>query len=894
MEPLDAARWPALSEWLDALEPLAPDEQAERLTRLEADDPATAAELRSLLAAAHAMRATGFLEGTAAPRSGPPERQPGARIGPWALVERVGHGGMGEVWRAHRADGRYDGPAAIKLPLLSRHDSRALERFHREGALLARLRHPGIAQLLDAGVTPEGQPYLVLEWVEGESIDKWCTRLNLGFDARITLFIALLKVVGAAHGQLAIHRDLKPSNILVDASGAIKLLDFGIARLLDEEADARLTREGVLALTPAYAAPEQFENGALGVTTDVFALGVVLFELLVGAHPSGLPPGSPPLDYLRAATRDPPPRASNAAASGAKALAGDLDNILACAMAADPAQRYVSAQALSDDLVAHLQHRPISVRRASAATRARKFVQRNRLLVATAGTAGFAVLAGLFGTAMMAVRSERSAQVARAERDATIEEITKLQRLGELNAFVTMSLPAGEALTPHVLLTRSLQFVEQRQGMAPRHRALLLSSIGDGFITLGDVRSALASLERAKHHAALSSDPGVRADVGCNLAVALASSQRFAPARVEYRAALAQLPDAQRYLPARINCLQQAESVEREAGNTTGSIEFAETAVRLNGELVTPNPRGHNDSLHHLAMAYQMGGRLQQAQAAYEAAEHAAVQLGLQQTAVAAILHENWASLHLYAGKPLAALAAAQTARAIRSAAQGPENVDAEMVLTFDELALRQLGRLPQARRYSDRLVDYLEAAGHQVAGNIAQLHRIAILRELGELDAADKLVASAGQRFAPLPEGNYHFGVLELERGLLAGRRGLDGAAQAHLDRSVALLRESSNAALYLPLALLRRAEWAVARQHPDAARTDADEARRLLLTSIGRGSPSLHLGDAANVLGTAAVALGHQAEAREAFLDAVTHYAGCLGDDHPTTLRAKQLAAR
>ena len=895
MEPLSATRWRQLSAWLDELEPLGPTERSDRLREIGTLDAAAASELRSLLESADVVRESGFLNGGADPQAAAPRLHPGVRLGAWALVEPIGHGGMGEVWRARRADGRYEGQAAIKLLKFGMQGSLSQERFQREGALLARLRHPGIAQLLDAGVTADGLPYLVLEWVEGQRIDQWCTEQQLSIRQRVTLFIALLNAVSAAHGQLAIHRDLKPSNILVDAHGAVKLLDFGIARLLDEDAQAQLTREGLFALTPAYAAPEQFEGGVLGVATDVYALGVVLFELLTGTHPSGLKPGSPPLDYLRAATTGPRRLASAAAASpaDAKALAGDLDNVLAHAMAAEPTQRYASAQALADDLDAHLHHRPIVARRASLPARARKFVRRNRLAVALAGAAVLALVTGLVGTAGMAMRAERNATLARAERDVAVEEMTKARRLAELNAFMAMSVPAGEVLTLQNVLQRSVDFIERREGMEPGHRALLLSTVGDQLGSLGEFPSAQNALERAKGHAAQSPDLGVRADVACNLAGVLAAVQSFDAARREYQAGLASLPAEPRYLPSRINCLQQGEAAEREAGNTRDSIALAEEAVQLNQRLSTPNPRGHIDSLSGLAMAYQMGGRLAQAQATYEETERLSTQLHLGQTAVASILYMNWSSLQVYAGRPLVGLALSRKSRQLQNASN-PDAADAAVVVAFDELALRQLGEPAQALGYSDRLVRLLETGGHRVAGNIAVINRVSILRELGQLDAAEELIAQAEQRFALMPRNNYHFGVLRLEQGLISAERGQARRATQLIDEAVALLRASSNAALYLPLALLRRAEFQVAQGQLDAARGNALEAQGLWVASLGPGAPSLHLGDAWQVMGQAAALQGQPQAARNAFAAAAREYDASLGESHAKSRRAHLLAAR
>ncbi|MBC8057432.1 MAG: serine/threonine protein kinase, partial [Rhizobiales bacterium] len=222
---------------------------------------------------------------------------PGARFGPWELLALIGSGGMGEVWLAARSDGLYTGRAAIKLLRAAPHDSATTAllnaRFAREGELLARLTHPHIAQLLGAGVlssdgSPDGTRYLVLEYVQGERIDRWCDAHRLDLNARLRLLLQLCDAVAFAHANLIVHRDLKPANILVNQAGHAKLLDFGVAKLLEDTPEnTDLTREGSAGLTPEYAAPEQINGGAVTVATDVYAIGVLMFKLLSGQRPYG-------------------------------------------------------------------------------------------------------------------------------------------------------------------------------------------------------------------------------------------------------------------------------------------------------------------------------------------------------------------------------------------------------------------------------------------------------------------------------------------------------------------------------------------------------------------------------------------------------------------------------
>ena len=367
MSVVDADRWRRLSPRLDELLELDPARRAERLEALRADDGTLADELATLIAAGARADAANFLGDAAAALAGgfAPATLAGLRLGAYVLEAPLGQGGGGAVWRARRVDGRFEGSAAVKLLHPSLIGRTGARRFEREGAILARLSHPHIAHLLDAGVTPGGQPYLVLELVEGERIDRHCDARRLRVDQRIALFRDVLGAVAHAHRHLVIHRDIKPGNILVAADGSVKLLDFGIAKLLQGDDDAQPTeltgaRGGLL--TPEYAAPEQLRGEEVTTATDVYSLGVLLYQLLSGQHPTA-PPHATPANLMRATLDSDPERLSNAVtASGIatdtisrvaaerdtsvlrlrRQLGGDLENIVAKALRKAPAERYAT------------------------------------------------------------------------------------------------------------------------------------------------------------------------------------------------------------------------------------------------------------------------------------------------------------------------------------------------------------------------------------------------------------------------------------------------------------------------------------------------------------------------------------------------------------------------
>jgi eukaryotic-like serine/threonine-protein kinase len=361
-------RWATLSPLLDEFLELDAAGRDARLAQCRAADPRLADELAQLLAEEPALDDEAFLEG-AAPGV-PPQTPPtlaGQRFGAYTLVEPIGAGGMGSVWRAQRSDGRFESDVAVKLLNLALAAKGGAERFAREAQVLARLSHPNIAHMIDAGVGDGGQPFIVLEHVQGEPIDRHCDLRRLDIEARVRLLLQVMAAVLHAHGRLVLHRDLKPGNILVTAEGNIKLLDFGIAKLLGDETAAApptaLTQLAGRAFTPEFAAPEQVQGGEVTAATDVYALGVLMYVLLSGAHPTARPTDTP-VDRLRSVVETEPQRLSEAAQREqprrSEALRGDLDNIAAKALKKAPAERYASVAGFAADLQRWLADEPVS------------------------------------------------------------------------------------------------------------------------------------------------------------------------------------------------------------------------------------------------------------------------------------------------------------------------------------------------------------------------------------------------------------------------------------------------------------------------------------------------------------------------------------------------------
>jgi len=549
MPAFDLARWKSLEPFVDDALSLTGAEREQWLAALRVSNSGIAAELDALFAGATSLSRNGVLDrvqidalllSLQADRSG-------EVVGAWTLDRSIGVGGMGTVWLAHRSDGRYEGAAAVKLLNVTVTTPESLRRFRQEGTVLARLSHPNIAKLLDAGVSTNGQPYLVLEYVDGERIDTYCASRAADANARIALMITVLGALADAHGKLIVHRDLKPHNILVTKDGVPKLLDFGIAKLLEDDTADEMTTPGARAMTVAWAAPEQVLGAAITTATDVYAAGAMLYRLLSGHHPTAQG-ASTQAEFLHGALegetlalsaavsstrfRSQPEVAATAASLGstptalARQFRGDLDNILARSLKRNPAERYASAAAMAEDLQRSLDHRPIRARPDSFGYRFNRFVRRNRAAVALGTVAMFAV----FGSAGVAILQARNA---RRQRDIAVREATNALATSDFQKFL-MSQVGTEPITLRQLLERGERMLS-RYDAPPSVTADLLLQIRDRYYELDDSTSVARVLTRVDSIAHATGDPAILADVAYGKAHA---QTRFG--RVETADSLAQ------------------------------------------------------------------------------------------------------------------------------------------------------------------------------------------------------------------------------------------------------------------------------------------------------------------------------------------------------------------
>jgi serine/threonine protein kinase len=503
---IDRGRWLRASGHLDRVLDLPPQERNACLDSIRASNPETAADLEVMLEEHRRVVAEGFLE--SAPVRSPDAALTGVTIGAYTLVAPIGQGGMGSVWKATRSDGRFEGQVAVKLLNPALVGRTGEKRFTREGSILARLTHPNIARLTDAGVSNLGQPYLVLELIDGLHIDSYCDKNRLSVEERIRLFLDVQSAVAHAHANLIVHRDLKPSNVLVTGTGQVKLLDFGIAKLLEDdnhETPSIVTREIGVVLTPKYAAPEQVTGGPITTATDVYALGVLLFELVSGHHPAGAAPRRPS-DYARAIVESEPARLSAAAKSARlsaeaaavadnrsitpdrlyRSLRGDIETILAKAMKKEPAERYASVAEFADDLRRYLDQKPISARPDAVSYRAGKFVLRHRQALAASA------VAAAFLMALIGFYTVRLAE----ERDRAQLQAAKAQQISELMTGVLTSAdpyrdPDAREPTIQNLLDLAVTRIQNELTDQPELQVELLTVIGRTFERMGLLMKAL-------------------------------------------------------------------------------------------------------------------------------------------------------------------------------------------------------------------------------------------------------------------------------------------------------------------------------------------------------------------------------------------------------------------
>jgi serine/threonine-protein kinase len=884
-------QWSAFSDCLDRALELSESERAPWLETLASTQPDIAVEIERALAGRRRKGYDEFLSSSPVPSAiiaG--ATLSGRRVGPYVIESEIGRGGMGGVWRARRADGRFEGTVAIKFVHTYWLGQAGEERFRSEGRMLGQLDHPNIARLIDAGLFDEAQPYLVLEYVEGEPIDEYCDRRQLGVEARVALFQGVLAAVGHAHSHLIIHRDLKPANIFVTRDGTVKLLDFGIAKLLTQ--DGTVTQTSAQALTPRYAAPEQLTGRPVTTATDVYALGLVLYVILTGVHPTG-DRELPTPELIRAVVSEEPPRPSTVAIgpiSARRALEGDLDNILSKALKRDPAERYASTGALAEELRRYLSHEPISARPDTVPYRVAKFVRRNRGSVLV----GLLVAIGLIATSTFALTQMR---VARADRDRALGEAKRANAQADLTQYILddkLSRLSPDAERQR--LDRARQFLAARFRSDPLLAARLLIDVSGRYIDIGEFKTAANVAVEAETIGHRFDDPDILGQLACIRTEDLAIARDFKAARNQLTLGLAQM--------RRLNPVPpgiEAECASAEAFVVQADGDFALAVEHLRTTVADLDRAGLNGASRYLAAsndlarALLIAGRYREAWEVGRRNVALTSELGRPDTNAYLIYVNGVCQALRYGGQPNQAVAYidASTAKVRQDASYTDMGVGTEGCWALSRL---DRGESQQAEPA------ILDAANRAEQGGIT--YQASLLRASAVTAAVARAdLATAEARWAELRLDEEHRLAanekgIEVVRLLLVSAR-LDLARQRpeealkSLDRAAALIasrRQPTNPDAR-ELEILRSSALLVKGDNADAL-NHAQAALELARISAVDPKSSAWIGEALLLRGRAEAALGLKGASTTAH-EALTHLVANLDPSNPLTAQARDLAA-
>jgi eukaryotic-like serine/threonine-protein kinase len=912
MSKVTSDQWFVLSPYLDQALEMTDEERSIWITSIRAQKPDLARQLEELLREHRVLAEEGFLEqhSVELPKV---STLAGQSLGMYRLVSQIGHGGMGSVWLAERNDGRFERQVAIKFLNIALVGEGGEERFKREGKILGLLHHPHIAELLDAGISSSGQPYLVLEHVGGDHIDRYCDQHELDIRDRVRLFLDVLAAVAKAHANLIVHRDLKPSNILVRSDGQVKLLDFGIAKLLESDDHAEgptpLTMAGVRPMTPEYAAPEQLRGEPITTATDIYALGAMLYVLLTGHHPAGPGPHTP-ANLVKAIIDTEPARLSDTVISTRtdeefvatnatrrdttaeklrRLLRGDLDTIVAKALKKDPSERYISVTVFADDLRRYLKSEPISARSDTVAYRAAKFIRRNRTAVTLATLAVLATTAGVVGTV---IQGKRAAE----QRDFAFRELARAESINDLDNFLLAdAAPSGKPFTFDELLERAEHIVERQHNSSPANRADLFSSIGHKYLGQDEDGKARRLLEQAYQISRGLTDPSIRAQTSCTLGNALARSD-LQRAEALFQEGQHELPNEPQFLLDRVGCLLAGSAVAREGGDARKATARALAARDL---LSTSPLRSETTDLRiemSLAESYRAAGQHRNAISAFERASALMTTLGRDNTETAGTLFNNWALALHASGRPLEAEALFLRAIDISRADQTEQDVSPMLLINYAR-TLRELGQSDEAVDYAERGHAKGVETGNQLVTNQSLLLLARIYRDRGDLARAGAMLSEVEPRLRKaLPPHHLAFARLATEYSLQASAGGDWPTALQQADKAIAIAEASMKAGQggddFLAYALMSRSDIYCRLGRADDAVRDSTRALDLLKKSEDPTKFSSDIGHAYYTLGRALQSQGKRDDARGAFLSAGENLQDALGADHPDTQSAWQLA--
>jgi serine/threonine-protein kinase len=908
---IESADWPEFSQLLDRMLDLPDPEREAWVKRLSGADAAWAPRLLELLR--EAASSSDWLDtfppftefGDTPARPLPPDDVPAepvlTDVGPYRVIRLLGRGGMGSVWYAERSDRLVRRGVALKLPLGLNADEVLAARFAREREILAGLVHPHIARLYDVGITANGQPYLALEYIEGEPLNVYCDSRSLDIRSRIRLFLQVLDAVQYAHGRLVIHRDLKPSNILVTATGDAHLLDFGVAKLLGGERGemTELTGMGDPGMTPCYASPEQIARETVSTASDVYSLGVVLFELLVGTRPyrmkrasrggledailgGDIPAPSAAVTELAAPTR------STTLKKLRRALQGDLDAILLKMLERRPERRYPTVAAVSDDLIRYAEGKAVQAHRPSRWYWLRKFVARNRLIVASATLAVSALLVGAAVAVWQAREAQRQARLAEAERDRAQAAAENRQALDDFMS--DLLLDAGRTAGPISLtnlISRADEISEKEFANDPEARAAVLATVGRFAWDVGGPDKALPYFDKAQDLVAGSRDAGLQAHVVCTRALIAGELGHADEAQRAFRNII---DDARSPPAAKSECwgdLARLAIVRYDGSTAAGAVAQAL-------EQWQSAPRHSSTDrlklLRYQAEAQALNSMPGVADRGYVQIMQELRQMGRERSDLSDDLRADRFRAATYSGDFKLALAQADEAIVMRTA-DFPDRPPPAVWLYHRSAALAFLGRYAEALEGFES-VARLAASQDRLSQQRAEFDAADMLSKLGRSEEAERHYRTAVDLANGLPG---YVPLADIAALLTRAKLDLDaGQFRSARQRLTLILKAHSVGDASLATAHRLRALADLAESDLSEALEDARAALDLNVKQRGDKPSSAWVGQSKLVLGQVWQARGDLPRARAAYAEAVQQLTDNVDADHPALRQARAMLTK
>jgi eukaryotic-like serine/threonine-protein kinase len=889
-------QWRPFSDYLDQALDLPEADRAAWLAALAQSSP----ELAAAVADALSQRdRAGYSEFLAEPLLISSEHPVGAtligrHVGPYVIEAEIGRGGMGSVWRARRVDDRFETTVAVKFLHASWIGLQGEQRFRSEGQMLGRLDHPNIARLIDAGLLDATHPYLVLEYVEGEAIDAYCVAQGLTVEARVELFLGVLAAVVHAHSHLIVHRDIKPANIFVTRSGTVKLLDFGIAKLLDDASgSAALTKSGGTALTPQFAAPEQLLGNPVTTATDIYSLGLVLYILLTGKHPVAAESDSS-AQLIHAVLTEDAPQASTATVmptAWRRSLQGDLDNILGKALKKVPAERYASVGAFADDLKRYLTHEPVKACADTATYRLTKFVRRHRGGVLSGLLTVLVLCAATITTFLQKLEANR-------QRDAAQFEARRAESSNEfLNLLLLSDGATNQAsLSPAGRIDLGAKMLELQYRDDPRFAGRMLVQLSHQYRGQTFTRQAVALDTRAYELGKGAQDPELMALAQCAAADTEASAGIVtnAPQRLAEAKQLIAHLDAPS-VALQVDCRRAEAELAVKQGKMAAGEQILEGARRLLEQSGQTYRAAYTSVLSELGGIYNETRRFGQALAMTKLIGATHEQYGRGGTTGRVMALQNEAVVLFNMGEIRGSMGAIEDVRKRRLAIQGDSSEPLSMTGTYADRLIR-LGRVQEG-------LDMARTASTRARSSGNTLWLVFALRtvciayiDLGQLPEAESTIQETATALGNGATMDQHFlGLLERLRGLLELQHGDPAAALQSANASLAAMAGGVNGKpLDERLSLNLAAGAALALGRSADAEHFAHQALDIA-QAVARGpDTSADVGEALLLLAKADMAQGRIAEAQPLLERAARCLTNGLGADHALTREALTLATR